>query len=176
MIITRSLHYFSDLELPADMLIRNTLQATDIGRIILLHSEYYSATEGYDHTFEAYVAEPLAQFALRTNPKERIWIAESNNQIVGVICICDAGNNIAQLRWYIVHPNFQGTGLGKQLLTSAIKFCSQHNYLRIRLWTAKGLDSAKTMYLRNGFSLVAEKTHAIWGAERTEQCYEKPLG
>ena len=39
--------------------------------------ERTAAEHGFDHTFEAYVAGPLAEFALRASPRERIWIADT---------------------------------------------------------------------------------------------------
>ena len=158
------------------MKIRNELKNTDIGNIILMHGELYSLEHGYDFTFEAYVAEPLAQFALRNNKREKIWIAEDDNgKIIGLICICEASDYSAQLRWFLVSPKARGQGLGKFLLNEALVFCDECDYKKIVLWTAKGLDTAKHLYLSNGFDLTEEKTHQIWGSVQTELCYEKNL-
>ncbi|MCK6263734.1 GNAT family N-acetyltransferase [Vibrio sp. ZSDE26] len=157
------------------MIIRNQLKPTDLGRIILLHSEFYSERDGYDHTFEAYVAEPLAQFALIDSVRENIWIVEDDQGIAGVICICELTQDRAQLRWFIVHQRAQGQGLGRELISMALQFCRDQDYSKVVLWTAKGLDKAKDVYLKNGFELTQERTHPLWGVEVTEQCYELDL-
>ncbi|MGF1696595.1 GNAT family N-acetyltransferase [Vibrio lamellibrachiae] len=157
------------------MIIRNQLKPTDLGRIILMHSEFYSARDGYDHTFEAYVAEPLAQFSLRDSSREKIWIVEDEQGIVGIICICELTQERAQLRWFMVQPRAQGKGLGRELIGLALQFCRESEYTKIVLWTAKGLDSARHLYLNHGFELTQERTHLLWGVDLTEQCYELNL-
>lgn len=134
-----------------------------------MHSEYYS---DYDHTFDAYVAAPLAQFTLRNSPREKIWIVEKDNKIVGLVCICEVSITQAQLRWFIVLPHMQGLGLGGQLINFALNFCRENEYSTVILWTAKGLEVAKKIYISNGFELIEEKTHFLWGTELTEQCYQ----
>ncbi|MGF1719498.1 GNAT family N-acetyltransferase [Vibrio kyushuensis] len=157
------------------MIIRNQLKPTDLGRIILMHSEFYSVRDGYDHTFEAYVAEPLAQFSLRDSSREKIWIVEDEQGIVGIICICELTQERAQLRWFMVQPRAQGKGLGRELIGLALQFCRESEYTKIVLWTAKGLDSARHLYLNHGFELTQERTHLLWGVDLTEQCYELNL-
>jgi len=61
--------------------IRNDLRPGDIGWLIWLHGVIYAREQGWDYTFEAYVAEPLAQFALRKNKRERIWLVECIDRI-----------------------------------------------------------------------------------------------
>lgn len=155
--------------------ITHNLQPGDIGQIVYQHGQLYAKEHGYDFTFEAYVAEPLAQFAKRTNSRERIWLAKQGEKIIGSICICQFSNTTAQLRWFFVGPEARGCGLGKRLLDDAISFCVAQRYSQINLWTVKGLDAAKSLYLRNGFALSEEKTHKVWGSVHTEQQYTKKL-
>ncbi len=61
--------------------IRNDLRSGDIGWLTWLHGVIYAREQGWDYTFEAYVAEPLAQFALRRNRRERIWLIECIDRI-----------------------------------------------------------------------------------------------
>jgi hypothetical protein len=53
-------------KLPAGVTIRTTLRPGDIGYVTYLHGTLYAAEYGWDHTFEAYVAGPLAEFAKAT--------------------------------------------------------------------------------------------------------------
>ena len=61
--------------------IRQNLQPGDIGWLIWLHGVIYAREHGWDHTFEAYVAGPLADFVLRNNPRERIWLVECSDRV-----------------------------------------------------------------------------------------------
>lgn len=157
------------------MLITNELKPGDLGQIVMQHGLLYANEYGYDFTFEAYVAEPLAQFARRNNPREKIWLGKKGGQVVASICICEVSEDTAQLRWFFVGSEARGLGLGKQLLESALSFCSSTGYKKVMLWSVKGLEAAKSLYLRNGFILQQEIEHEVWGAMQVEQRYEKTL-
>lgn len=157
------------------MIITNTLVPGDLGQIVQQHGVLYSQEYGYDFTFEAYVAEPLAQFAKRKNNRERIWLAKIDSKLVGSICICETSESIAQLRWFSINPVARGKGLGKKLLDEALSFCLEQGYSKVILWTVAGLSASKSLYLRNGFQLVEESERELWGKVQLEQCYEKGL-
>ena len=108
---------------------RTTLSPGNIGEIIRLHGVLYAREYGWGETFEAYVAEGLAKFVLNYNPeRDRIWIAEHEGRIKGCIAIVGVSQTEAQLRWYLVHPDLRGRGLGKRLINEAVQFCSEHGY------------------------------------------------
>ncbi|WP_394244521.1 GNAT family N-acetyltransferase [Vibrio astriarenae] len=155
------------------MIISNTLEPGDLGQIVKQHGLLYSAEYGYDFTFEAYVAEPLAQFAIRKNPRERIWLAKLDGELMGSICICEQSASVAQLRWFSVAPQARGQGLGKTLIDHALSFSIEQGYSKVILWTVAGLAVSKALYLRNGFQLAFEEERELWGQPQVEQCYEK---
>ncbi|HET8648839.1 MAG TPA: GNAT family N-acetyltransferase, partial [Gemmatimonadales bacterium] len=121
--------------------LRSELRPGDIGAIAALHGTLYAREYGFDHTFEAYVAGPLAEFALRNAPNERIWLAEQAGRLVGVVAIVaeDGDPATAQLRWFLVDPSARGRGLGRRLLDTAIEFSRAAGYRRIVLWTVSAL-------------------------------------
>jgi len=157
----------------SDIRIRNDIEPGDIGSIIKLHGEYYSKYNGFDTSFEPYVAIPLSEFVLRKRDNERIWIVEKENEINGCIAIVDNGNGIAQLRWYILSEGIQGIGIGKKLIIKALDYCKEKLYERVILWTIDEQIKAIEVYKRNGFVLKEEKRHCLWGKDINEQCYEK---
>lgn len=157
------------------MLIRNELKIGDIGRITYLHGVLYAKEHGYDYSFEAYVAEPLGQFAKRSNARERIWVVEDNDEVLGSIALCEISPNEAQLRWFLVSPQLRGQGIGKNLLNSVIDFSIEQAYEEISLWTVKGLEAAKNIYIASGFALVEEVEHFVWGSNHTEQKYVRKV-
>ena len=153
--------------------IRHHIKPGDIGYLTYLHGILYAKECGYDHTFEAYVAGGLAEFVQSFSPdKDRIWLAEIKGRIIGSIAVVGHSKVDAQLRWFLVHPDYRRLGIGKELLKDALQFCKERKYKTIFLWTASELVEAGHLYTRFGFSKTEEKTHEIWGKKITEEKYE----
>ena len=159
--------------------LRNDLHPGDIAEIVRLHGTLYAREYGFDVTFEAYVAGPLAEFALRRGGRDRIWIAEravnGGPQIVGSIAIVEASLPEAQLRWFLVDPTARGRGLGMQLVRAAVEFCRESGFESIKLFTVDRLAAAARLYRKMGFELVHEKPAQWWGVDVNEQRYELKL-
>jgi len=156
--------------------IRHHIKPGDIGYLIYLHGILYAKECGYDQTFEAYVAGGLAEFVQTFSPdKDRIWLAETNGRIIGSIAIVGHSKAGAQLRWFLVHTDCRGLGIGKKLLKNALQFCKERKYKTIFLWTVSELVEAGHLYIRFGFSKTEEKTHEIWGKRVTEERYDLHL-
>jgi N-acetylglutamate synthase-like GNAT family acetyltransferase len=158
-----------------DGCIRNDLRPGDLGSLIRLHGTLYAAECGWDHTFEAYVAGPLAQFALQQGPRDRIWLVEHQGQVAGSIAIVKLNKKVAQLRWFLLNPHLRGRELGKRLLDEALSFSRKSGYSRIELWTTRNLTVAAHLYRSAGFELSQEITHRLWGQIVTEQRYDLRL-
>jgi GNAT superfamily N-acetyltransferase len=155
--------------------IRTSLRPGDLGAIVQLHGTIYAREYGFDPTFEAYVAGPLADFVRLGSDRERLWIAENDDQIVGCIAIVAATTETAQLRWYLVDPAARGIGLGKKLLHEAILFCKGCGYRTIILWTVQALAAAAHLYTSAGFRKVEEKPGKMWGVDVVEEKYALEL-
>jgi GNAT superfamily N-acetyltransferase len=155
--------------------IRHQFKPGDAGRLIELHGLLYSQEYGFDHTFEAYVARPLADFVFHQTERERIWLVDSQEILMGSLAIVRHDEIEAQLRWYLLHPSLRGKGLGKQLMEESIAFCRENGYTKIFLWTVSSLLAAAQVYRKAGFQLVEENTHEIWGQTLTEQRYDLEL-
>ena len=161
---------------PGLVAIRTTLRPGDVGEIVRLHGVLYAREHGFDATFEAYVAGPLAAFVIAGSPRERIWIAEREGRVVGCIAIVAASDEVAQLRWYLVDPSARGLGLGTMLLSEAISFSRAQGYRSIILWTVSALEAAARLYRAAGFRLGEEKPGRHWSVDVVEQEYELVLG
>ena len=156
-------------------MLRTALRPGDFGRIVALHGDLYAREHGFDCTFEAYVAAPLAEFVMRSSPRERIWLEDIDGRIEGSIAIVAESDTTAQLRWFLVAPEARGTGLGRRLLEEAIGFSRATGYERIILWTVSALERARRLYETAGFRRVdAHDTHQ-WGVAVTEEKYELTL-
>jgi GNAT superfamily N-acetyltransferase len=156
--------------------LRHTIQPGDIGYLIYLHGILYAKEYGFDHTFEPYVAIPMAEFVRSSDVDgQRLWIAEMDGHIVGSIAIVRASEREAQLRWYLVHPDARGLGLGRALLEAAIDFCRGRGYESVFLWTVSALHVARYLYESAGFCKTEQETHEMWGVTVTEERYELSL-
>ncbi|MGB5100873.1 MAG: GNAT family N-acetyltransferase [Methanothrix sp.] len=155
--------------------IRHHLLPGDVGYITYLHAVLYAPEQGWDHTFDAYVAIPLAQFALRHSAQERIWIAEKEGRIVGCVAIVKFSENAAQLRWLLLHPALRSLGLGRRLVEVALHFCREAGYSTVFLWTVSTLPAAAGLYRSVGFRETEKVTHELWGSLVTEVKYELEL-
>lgn len=155
---------------------------------------------GWDATFEAYVAQPMATSILRAASYERLWIAERDGRSVGSVAIVQAdfssdhavevhkGTGLlvprvvpvkldtAQLRWFLVQPEVRGQGLGTVLLDQAVAFSREAGYHRIILWTVRQLAAAAHLYESAGFKKVHETPSKRWGADVVEEQYMLWLG
>lgn len=157
-------------------IIRTGLEPGDIGYITYLHGALYAQEYALDRTFEGDVAIRMGEFAKTYDSrKDYFAVAELDGKILGSIVINGLSDENAQLRWFLVHPDARGRGLGRQLIDSAITFCRERGFKKIGLWTISELKAAAHLYRQAGFVVTREETHEIWGATRTEQEYELVL-
>lgn len=154
---------------------RHHLLPGDVGCITYLHAVLYAPKQGWDHTFDSYVAIPLAQFAMRRSPQERIWIAEKGGRIVGCAAIVKASESAAQLRWLLLRPEVRGRHYGRRMVEEALQFCREAGYSSVFLWTVSTLPAAAGLYRSAGFRETEKVTHELWGREVTEVRYELEL-
>jgi ribosomal protein S18 acetylase RimI-like enzyme len=153
--------------------MRCDIRPGDLGRVLSLHGVVYANEQGFDLTFEGYVAGTLARFADPIDPtRERLWLAELDEQLIGSIAIVKHSDQGAQLRWLVVDPAFRGQGIGRQLVQEAVAFAQGAGYRSVFLETLQELSAAATLYRKAGFELVKEETCRLWGREVTDQRYE----
>jgi GNAT superfamily N-acetyltransferase len=155
------------------MNIRTEPKPGDIGYVIYLHGTLYAQEYSLDQMFEGDVAIRMGEFAKTYDPrKDYSAVAELDGRIVGAIFINGLSEERAQLRWFLVHPDTRGRGLGRQLIEGAIAYCRERGFKKVTLWTISELKAAAHLYGQAGFVVTREETHEIWGATRTEQEYE----
>jgi DNA-binding MarR family transcriptional regulator/GNAT superfamily N-acetyltransferase len=151
-----------------------------IGDIASLHARFYSEHWGFGAFFEQKVATGLAEFA-GTLPAagKALWLyAEHGRSLASVAIDGDNETGIAHLRWFIVDDSLRGTGIGRQLMSHAMKFADER-FRETYLWTFKGLDAARHLYESFGFQLTDEFEGSQWGTQVIEQrfrrCRPQPL-
>ncbi|HXX79279.1 MAG TPA: GNAT family N-acetyltransferase [Ktedonobacteraceae bacterium] len=146
-----------------------------IGKIVELHGTYYAQHWRFGLFFEAKVATGLASFLNRYDEShDGFWVAVDGQRIVGSITIdgIEAAMQGAHLRWFILDPEYQGKGVGNQLMREAMRFCEEQNFQRVHLSTFAGLAEARHLYEKWGFQLVEEREGDTWGVFVREQEFE----
>ncbi|MGD8189651.1 GNAT family N-acetyltransferase [Brevibacillus ginsengisoli] len=148
----------------------------DIHYVIASHMDIYGTEYGFDLSFRDYIEETTRHFVQTFDPaKENLWIAEVNEQSVGTIAIVNIDSTTAQLRWFLLEPQFRGIGLGRQLLETAITFARECGYRTLRLWTSNLLETARYLYLRYGFAIVEQTEQILSGITLIEEIWELNL-
>lgn len=143
-----------------------------IASVAYLHASFYSENYGFGAVFERKVATEMSEFMGRIErPMNTTFSAYAGHELLGSVSLdgedLEEGTN--HLRWFIVSPKAQGMGIGSLLMGHAVSFVDEHAFDRTRLWTFKGLDAARHLYEKHGFSLVNETPGTQWGTQVIEQ-------
>ena len=155
-----------------DISIRTELRHGDLGYVVYLHGVLYGREYGYGIQFETYVAKGLCEFYEQYDPeRNRIWACEYNGKMIGFLLLIDRGR-AAQLRYFLIEPEYRGLGLGSKLLNLYMEFLQECGYKESFLWTTHELDAAIHLYKRIGFRLMEEKESTSFGKALREQRYD----
>jgi DNA-binding MarR family transcriptional regulator/GNAT superfamily N-acetyltransferase len=148
----------------------------DLGWIVQRHGALYAQEYGWDESFEALVAQIVAEYAREHDPRrEAAWIAEVDGEPAGCVLCVRREEDVAQLRLLLVDPRARGRGIGGRLIEECLRFAQRAGYARITLWTNDVLHEARRLYERAGFELVESAPHHSFGHDLVEQTWARPL-
>jgi GNAT superfamily N-acetyltransferase len=155
-----------------DISIRTEFQSGDIGYVTYMHGALYYKEYNYGLQFESYVAKGLCEFYEKYNPhRNRLWVCKHKDRMIGFLLLMDRGE-AAQLRYFLIEPEYRGMGLGSRLLNLYLGFLRECGYKESYLWTTHELTTAAALYKRLGYKLTEEKESNSFGKLLTEQRYD----
>ena len=155
-----------------DLQIRKGYQPGIIARVTGLHASFYSENYGFGSVFERKVASEMSEFMGRIDrPENTAFSTYDGDQLLGSVSLDgeDLEPGDCHLRWFIVSPAAHGAGIGKTLMQHVTTFVDHRSFERTRLWTFKGLDTARHLYEKHGFGLASETPGTQWGTQVIEQ-------
>ncbi|GAC1514286.1 MAG: helix-turn-helix domain-containing GNAT family N-acetyltransferase [Gemmatimonadaceae bacterium] len=153
-------------------------RAGDLGWVVHMHGVLYAKEFGWDESFEALVAQVVADFVrLRDRARDRCWIVEKDGGPVGCVFVVKhpEREGVAQLRLLLVDPAVRGLGIGRRLVDECIRFARHAGYRTLTLWTNNVLVAARTLYEDAGLRMVAEERHHSFGHDLVGQTWEMTL-
>ncbi|HEX9825035.1 MAG TPA: GNAT family N-acetyltransferase [Flavobacteriaceae bacterium] len=104
--------------------------------------------------------------------KDRVWICDHKDKMIGFVLLMHRENNSAQLRYFYLEPEYRGIGLGKKLMELFMNFLRKKGYHSAYLWTTHELSAAASLYTRHGFELTESKQSLAFEKPLNEQRYE----
>ena len=156
----------------SDVTFRN-LATGDAGWLIQRHAELYAADEGFDETFEPFLAELMVQVLRDWNARtDRAWIAVKDGRRLGsIFCVATEDPAVAKLRLFLVEPEARGMGLGQRLLEACLRHAKGLGCETLRLWTHESHRAACALYAKNGFRCTDSKPVRAFGVDLVEQTW-----
>jgi predicted GNAT family N-acyltransferase len=110
----------------------------------IIISQITSASPKYQAVFElrdAMLRRPLGMWLKNDNLErdhiDTIMIAEYNGQVIACLMLQDRGEGVVQLRQMAVAADWQGKGIGRQLVIAAEQFSSAQGFTTMMMHARK---------------------------------------
>jgi len=133
--------------------LRYHLVPGDLGQVASLHGRIYAEEHDLAIGFEAYVMECLIEFFSQYDEKkDRVWVLEEGERMVGFLVLMHRPNRMAQLRFLLLEKDYRGKGIGNELMEDWLNFYQEMNYKGAYLYTTSGQDPAVSLYEKYGFN------------------------
>ena len=156
-----------------DIEIRSDIRPGDLGYVMHRHGRNYALENQYGVAFEMYVGEGLCEFYRNYDPKkDRVWICEHQEQIVGFLLLMHRSVETAQLRYFYLEKAYRGIGLGGKLMQLYLEFLQKAGYQSAYLWTTQEQSVAAHLYAKYGFVLSETKESSLFGKRLEEHRYD----
>lgn len=159
-----------------DVITIRPFRQSDIEYVISRHKTLYYAERHLSGTFSAYVDKIVYDFVDRFHPEtDCLNILECNGVPAGSIAIKKAGEDTAQLRFFMLEPEMRRRGYGNRLMDMALDFCRSKGYRTVFLLTITAQVIARHVYETHGFYKVSSSDRSEWGEGVIEEYWELHL-
>lgn len=104
-------------------------------------------------------ARKMWSAAVQPHADRSTLLAELDEKVVGIARFgTDPDNaNLGHLFSLYVHPESSGKGIGRKLLVEALHNIQQKGFASESLWVFKDNETAKNLYLSQGFTFTGEE-------------------
>lgn len=96
------------------------------------------------------------------DPDVTFMVAAKTGRVIGTMAVVRHLDGATELKRLYVSPAARGLGAGDRLVATAVAKAGSHGSGRLWLETVSGvMDPAIALYLRHGFTIVADRGHTI---------------
>ena len=95
--------------------------------------------------------ENLQEAYFADDGKSGLWVAEFDNQVIGMIGVQNTSEGEAEIRRLRVRQDFRRRGVGAKLMEQALGFCRRHGYLKVILDVRIERGPAIALFEKFGF-------------------------
>ncbi len=135
----------------AEVRLRWDIRPGDIGAVVSLHGVLYATEYGFDSTFEGYVAGTLGHFGAPIDSlRERLWLAEVADRVVGSIAIIKHAERMAQAALVPGRSRASGPGDRQETGTRSSPVCQGSGLWRGVPGDAEGTHNRSRAVPRRG--------------------------
>ena len=120
----------------------------------LLFTEY-AANLNVDLCFQNFDEELINLETIYSAPDGLLLLAFYDEQIAGCVAVRKLAAGVCEMKRLFVKPEFQGFGIGKNLVAAIVEKARELHYQRMRLDTLPAMAKAQKMYASFGFEKIA---------------------
>jgi DNA-binding MarR family transcriptional regulator/GNAT superfamily N-acetyltransferase len=151
-------------------------RAGEYGWLVSRQAQLFAYGHGWDHTFEALLAQQAARFAQGHDTlREICWVAEQDGLIVGSALVAAASDTQASVRMLYVEPNVRRLGIGTQLINECLRFAKRAGYRTLSLESESSLNDARRLVMQAGFTLLSTAPERRFGRDLVIEQWEHGL-
>jgi DNA-binding MarR family transcriptional regulator/GNAT superfamily N-acetyltransferase len=148
-------------------------RAGEYGWLVSRQAQLFAYGHGWDHTFEALLAQQAARFAQGHDTlREICWVAEQDGLIVGSALVAAASDTQASVRMLYVEPNVRRLGIGTQLINECLRFAKRAGYRTLSLESESSLNDARRLVMQAGFTLLSTAPERRFGRDLVIEQWE----
>ena len=142
----------------------------DLGHIAGRQAALYAAEWGWGRAMEAMIYDIAGKFLNEFKAgREQCWVADCGGVTLGGVFVCEENENTARLRLLYVEPSARGLGVGGALVRQCTQFAREAGYSQMILMTHAVLDSARKLYVAEGYRLISSVAQNDFGKDEVTE-------